>query len=172
MATDEKVSIIVTSTDGSGTVKQKSFTYISPDATNAQLKTFAQAANALTDNVYNGSKKVTQVDLASATDKQTPTFTLAKTTDTKANLLASVHSLNNQILLYPINYSYNGDGVISSFCDNSILTAGSDTNGVFIAAPVPVSQLQSEITQDITITFTAAETNNFKAASATFTITV
>ena len=86
MATDDKVSVILTSTNTSGAVKQKSFTYISPDATNSELKAFAQAANALTENTYNGSKKVTQVNLDTATDKLTPTISLSKTSCSLSDL--------------------------------------------------------------------------------------
>lgn len=172
MATDDKVSVIVTSTDTSGAVKQKSFTYISPEATNSELKAFAQAANALTENTYNGSKKVTQVDLDTATGKQTPTFTLDKTTDTKANVCAG----QNGFVCYTITYTYDGDGQIFVYTDENAGSLGvaqyRPMNQLNICSIFSPAQTASGITQNAVITFRTTETDTYKAAEATFTITV
>ena len=175
MATDDKVSVILTSTNTSGAVKQKSFTYISPDATNGQLKAFAQAANSLTENTYNGSKKVTQVNLDTADpgqQKQETTITLSKTSCTIAELKNSgdTGSVFAQI-------TTNSDGALfvkqSAFTNSQsvasvIYTTSNGTYVMFFSVADHTGQVQ---TVPQTVTIYQAESNTYKAASVDFTIT-
>ena len=48
--------------------------YISPNATNNEIKTFAQMLNGITNNVYDNTDKVTTVNCDTEDDKQTPTI--------------------------------------------------------------------------------------------------
>ena len=171
MATDDKVSVILTSTDANGTAKQKSFTYISPNATNGQLKAFAQAANALTENTYNGSKKVTQVDLDNAaSDKQTATITLTTASVSLADYKTALQSQD----VYEIPFTYDGDATPYAFTSGDARISCSVFNNsgnstVHVTTP---AQWINLIDQNTTITIRADETNTYKAAEATFTITV
>lgn len=178
MATDDKVSIIVTSTDTNGTVKQKSYTYISPDATNGQLKTFAQAANSLTKNTYNGSRKVTQVNLDTADPgggKQDTTLTLDKTSCTLAEITAASDYMN----AFTVTITTNSDGdfyikqPLSNYLDGMpftrIFTNGTSTQ--LVISKYINSTGPQNITAPQTITIYQAESATYKAASVDFTIT-
>lgn len=176
MATDDKVSVIVTSTDGSGTVKQKSFTYISPDATNAQLKTFAQAATALTNNRYDGSKKVTQVDLASATDKQTPTFSLTYTNGgSTVDLLNNPWNINVRATAAVLTYDGDGEvylSIVQAPGTNSLTQYCAINQSEFNANHEAYigAVFDSANTNTYTLKILIPETNTFKGVSAEVTI--
>lgn len=175
MATDDKVSVILTSTNTSGAVKQKSFTYISPEATNGQLKAFAQAANALTENTYNGSKKVTQVNLDTADPgggKQTPTLTLSENSCAFSDLKFS----NEASVQFTI--TTDSDGAIyvkpSQTSNKPVLigiAADLNTAGTFYASLYKAQSGSIVLSEPQTITIGVAESNTYKAVEVTFTVT-
>lgn len=174
MATDDKVSVILTSTNSSGTVKQKSFTYISPEATNGQLKTFAQAANALTKNTYNGSKKVTQVDLDTADPgggKQTPTLSLEQSSCSVSDISAKIGMGD----VWTTVITTDSDGAFYVKLDSSIMYTNAAYVSVYQAAGQTtrfgIRAIQGALPGAQTIIIGQAETDNFKAAEVTFTIT-
>lgn len=171
MATDDKVSVILTSTDTSGAVKQKSYTYISPEATNGQLKTFAQAANALTKNTYNGSKKVTQVNLDTADpgqQKQDTTLTLSRTSCT----IADISSATGGLLLVVI--TTDSDGALYVKFDSSLALGNAACVSVFTENGnlyFAIRNIQGALPVAQTLIIGQAESDTYKAAEVTFTIT-
>lgn len=56
-------SIIIETLDANGKKYQKAYPNVNPNATNAQLKSFAMTVTNLTDNVYTGGTRVIKVDL-------------------------------------------------------------------------------------------------------------
>lgn len=55
-----KVSIQITQNDATDKKITDKISYVNPEATNEQLKEFAQALVALTENSYTGTTKITE----------------------------------------------------------------------------------------------------------------
>ena len=64
-----KTSIIIKSVDQENKATSRSITDVSKEATNYQLKAFAQALNATSTNTYTGSSRVQTTDLDDAEEK-------------------------------------------------------------------------------------------------------
>ena len=158
--TEQKLILYATTPDN--LVTTKTIEGINPDATNGQLKAFAQAANALTENTYNGSKKVTQVDLDSASqDKQTPTLTLSPNTLSLANIQASRRN---------VTVSYDGDGQYG-FIFNTIQREVNITNVYENGSMEFFISATNGVTSGFEVKVITTETNTYTAAEATLTIT-
>lgn len=75
-----ETSLIVNSTTQTNTKKQRSFTSVNPEASNADLQTFAQKVVAMTNNSYSGATRVNKIDVTepdpSPSSKTEPTLTL------------------------------------------------------------------------------------------------
>lgn len=171
-ATSEKVSIILTSTNPSGTVKQKSFTDISPDASNAELLAFSRAVNQLTDSVYGRTDKVTKIHVDSdpSGGKQTATITLNSSSVSLAALKTALKSSNR---LQSVGFAYDGDAQPYAVSYHDFLgcglckgSAGNFSFNLFSGSDGFVDQIAAG-----TVTIRADETDNFKAAEAVFTVT-
>lgn len=173
--TEEKVSLIITSTAPGGTVKQKSFTDISPEASYEQLLAFSRAVNNLTDNTYGRTDKVTKVnvDNSSGGGKQTPTFTVSPSTISLADFTTNY--------LRTLTLSYDGDAtrfwvnISGTGTQAGLLTAQGvwNNNGTLMSvlrASDPGPDFNP--TADLVVTYRTEETDNFKAAQATCTITI
>lgn len=169
------VSVILNSTNTDGEVKQKSFTDINPNATNAQLKAFTQGMNSLTNNTYNSTYKVERTNVDTATDKTTATITLATESMTLAALKTALKSTNR--ISDISNVSYNGDGLLYAFVSSDtvgFLGVGSavGSSGTFAFRLFSASDtFIDQIVAPITIKIRADETVNYTAAEATFTVT-
>ena len=175
-----KTSAIITSTDPTtGKTLQKTLTDINPDASNAQIATFGGMLNAITGNGYVNTFRVDKVncDLESGggDTRPTPTLTLSESTTTLADLKSAVTS---GVYAKIISLTYSGDApVIATSFNPSVYfgavvapdTSQSDNTHNFIM--FGSSNLSATVTTGFTITITAPETDNYKAASATFTVT-
>jgi len=168
-----KTDIKLYSTEPSGKATTATISDVNPEATNAQLKTLGQMLNSFTRNRYDKTNRINtiQCDTEEGGGKLTPTFTLEKTTDTKANVCKSV----NGFVSYHFGYTYDGDGQIFIHNDDTTGDLGfllyQQGHMIYICACNSPTHAADSITQDATITLYATETDNYKAAEATFTIT-
>lgn len=161
-----EVSAILYSTkDGKKTAR--SITNISPTATNLQIKTFAQAANALTTRAYNETVRIDKIVCDTDPDpsptptvKPSPTLTLETTTATKADIVSAMATDEG---LYESAITYNGDGILSVATSYADIVATVDEDFLYIAF------IGEGATG--TVTLYASEGETYAAASVTFTIT-
>lgn len=108
----DKVDVKFKSIDQSGTTSTTTISYINPEATNSEMKGFAQRLNALTTNTYKESDKVETTNLDNAPDSKeliTPTFTLDKTSVSYSSLKTGYVSLLCTSGVTQL--TYNGDGI-------------------------------------------------------------
>ena len=168
--------IILTSTNPGGQTLQKTLTDINPDATNAQLKTFGQKLNALTNNTYGKTDRIIKYncDTEEGGGSQTPTLTVP-TSVSKADFEAA--ALGQAGTCYSFNITYDGDATPFAFTSDKYACAGaaefSSGNAWTIRLALP-KNLHGDIaypTYPFTVTVRADATDNFKAAEATFTVT-
>lgn len=143
----------------------RSITNIAPTATNTQIKTFAQAANALTNRTYVETVKIEKVVCDTEPDptpstKPTPTLTLESSSATKAEITAAMAGSEG---LYENSITYNGDGVLSVATSSSDIVATVDEDFLYVA-------FIGEGTTG-TVTLYASEGTQYAATSVTFTIT-
>lgn len=110
-------SLILTSTAaGTGKKLQKTITDVNPEATSAQLKTFAQKINALTTNSYVQTDCIdkcnvdteTALDSSTIDTRQTPALSLATVPS-----LAEINSDTTTSHLHGIRYD--GDGLVYAY---------------------------------------------------------
>lgn len=69
-------NIIIETTSASGKKLQKAITNVNPNATNYELKVFAQKLNSLTSNTYVGTTRIDRVDISDARSPRDPHFTI------------------------------------------------------------------------------------------------
>ena len=151
----------------------RTINYVNPNASSAEMKAFVQQCLELTTNVYSKSDRVDETNLDTAVDKPVATITLATSTATVSELKTKFATGANQ------NYAftYNGDGTVYCYLKNQ---ASNNALLAKIYATTNVLSLQSksttfdgentEIMAQEVVLF-APETANYKAATATFTIT-
>ena len=155
-------SIVVTSTDTNNKTITKTITNVNPDADNDKLATWGQMLTALTDNTYTKTDRVDKANCDTAPSKQTATLTLSPTSVTAATM--------NQGSTQNITYTYNGDASTIQFGTPNTGIAysiQSKNNNTF--AIKQVDQSMTVTAGELIISF--PETDNYKAVSATFTIT-
>lgn len=151
----------------------RTINYVNPEASAAEMKAFVQQCLELTTNVYSKSDRVDETNLDTAVDKPAATIGLAISSATVSELKTQFAQGSNK------NYSftYNGDGTVYCYLKNQ---AANNALIAKIYATNNVLSLQSKTTTfdgettDIPaqeIILFAAETTNYKAATATFTIT-
>lgn len=160
-----KTSAIVTYTDNAGKTCQKALSDINPDASNAEIKTFAEKLIGLTDNTYVTTDRVDKVNCDTEADtRQTPTLTISPNS-------APVSTANNFDSSDEIIVTYDGDGelYIANFSDypgdkqffmlynKRLYVRGAGTSGQ---------------TNPCVVTIAATGTKNYKPATTTFTVTV
>ena len=175
---DQKV--IITSTNTNGQTFQKTLTDINPDAGNTELKTFAQMLYAMTDNTYGKTDRVIKINCDTESGgggKQTPTLTLSNTSCTVSQLKDSGVAAGDQYLAGAI-ITTNSDGALFVKQANlpafqavatSIITRPDDVK-VFSAYSVKDTNGQTQAVPQ-TVTIYQAESDTYKAAEVTFTIT-
>ena len=130
--------------------------YISPNATNNEIKTFAQMLNGITNNVYDNTDKVTTVNCDTEDDKTTPTINTSMTIPSGAknsDLEISANYTGNTKV-----YTYNNTR-IKFYFDQS-------TNKYNVFVPNDISA------RNYTIDLYAPESTLYNAMETTVTITV
>ena len=170
-----KTDMKLTTTDTMGNTNTATITYVNPNATSSQLVTLGRMLTSLTSSAYNKTDRINTIncDTEEGGQKTQATITLAKTTDTKTNVLGSTYSLDNQMLSYPIDITYNGDGrLFFGSSSNYIGALRGEQNKIILCSSATVGAISNLITEDVTITVRAEETDNYTAAEATFTVTV
>ena len=170
-------NIVITSTSPQGKVLQKTLTDINPDATNAQLATFGTMLNALTDNQYGRTVKITKVhcdaEAGGGDTRAVPTWELWD--DGKTEIITEMSVKLNSEQWFRVKY--NGDATDDQF---SFKFEGA---GVRVGRPEPrnaenFTTLAVNVTNnnlvgtDIEFEFTVPETANYKGATATLTVHV
>ena len=160
-----KVSIQIESTDTLGNKKQKQLTDINPEATSQQIKSFAQNLILLTNQTYNATNRIEKINVDTESGKATPTLTLDPTT-----LPAS--SINSGS---GVEISYSGDAELKDFFVTFSIPETNILAGVVTFNNVPNLWLKKGVSdiavKPCTLTLHTPETNNYKAASVTFTVT-
>ena len=170
MATEQ---IKVTSTSPNASTSTKTITYTNPEATNEQLKQLGQKLNAFTDNTYGKTDRVITIncDTESGDDgKQTPTLSLAQSSCSVADISAKIGSDWSTII------TTDSDGAFYVKFDSSLVAY---TNAAWVSVcqnsgqPVVFSirAIQNALPGAQTIIIGQAETDTYKAAEVTFTIT-
>lgn len=167
-----KTSAIITYTDANGKAMQKTLTDINPEATNTEIKTFAQKMVGMTDNVYVQTDRVDKVncDSEAGGGRQTPTLTVA---DTNWNYQRNDGNGTNSSA-----FTYSGDGTL--YITQPVCTSNSNYSG--FSCHTYFNTEQGKIYADAapavpagsTFSFQlgATETDNFKAPEpVTITIT-
>ena len=156
-------SILINANRDGKTVK-KTVTNINPDKSNADLKTFAQMVNNLSNDTFAGGNRINVQSLDEedysppaepVTEKLTPTFA------------AQGNWVFNDIFAYRI-INYNGDGTIYLQSDNgsgSVSWNGSAWQLEFINTVSDGSTVDSAAQLTFTINLYATEGSNYKAAT-------
>ena len=171
-----KTSAIITYTDANGKAMQKTLTDINPEATNTEIKTFAQKMVGMTDNVYVQTDRVDKINCdteASPVDtRPTPTLTVSN-----ANFSCALNSIANTSL------SYSGDGTIIFY--DFVRVNVSNTSAACMVGHTPLSNNDPQVYvmpdkgfgsasgDSYSFKIGATETDNYKAPtpiSCTFTI--
>ena len=164
-----KTSLIVTATDSLGKTKQKTISDINPNATNEQIVALTSAMiNTLTNSTYNGTSRVDKIDCDTETSKIVPTFTLNKTSVT----YPSDFEISAGVAKLTLTVTYNGDagiGVTSSFPYEDYSCEKGSNNQYTVKIRWNDDNFSST---NFTVVLRAAETNTYKAASATLTVNV
>lgn len=166
-----KTSAIVTYTDNDGKTCQKALSDINPEASNAEIKTFAQKLLGLTDNTYVSTDRVDKVncDTTPGDGKLTPNFSLSATS---GNISSSSPNFSAVV-------TYDGDGTIcfGNFTANGepigdkALLCGYRKDGSNNTVRIEFAGNYSSGTYTVDVFFT--ETATYKAtAPVTITITV
>ena len=170
----DRVDVKLKAKDQNNETTTTTISYVNPEASNSDMKQFAQKLNALTRNTYSESDKIetTNLDLAPDSGQQTPIFELSVTSkpldDVKSNYTSAISCAS------VANVTYNGDGIPYAYVTNptasneqymgvAITREGSVWN---LAVFGSVNHLIAKI-----IHVRVDATENYKAAEAIFTIT-
>lgn len=144
------------------------FSAINPNATDAELKSAAQALNTLTENTYAKSEKITTVELDSAVAKLTPTLKVNDAADplTRTTCLAGVSPL--------IDYTGDGELWIAGNNDNTswvtTFRVASATNTLRLYIGVLNEASQAAATAPHQIVIRSDETDTYAAGEFVITI--
>jgi len=167
-----KVNLQIKTTDVNDKNQTTTISYANPNASDQVLKTFAQKIVALSTDMYRETNKIETTNLDTESSKTTATITLSSTSITKAALKTALSSKQP----HTVSFTYSGDGVVYAYAKsndisnftapNVSLSEGTWTLNLFNGvASNPNCYVACEI-----VLF-APETANYKAATATFTIT-
>ena len=154
------------STDTNNYKLQKTFSGVNPEATSAELVETAKGFNRLTDNTYVGTKRIDKLDCDTEdSGKDTPTLTL----DPATLPVSDVGGGNG------MEISYSGDADIKDFFVTFDINDTNIVAGVVTISNIPNLWLKKGSTslevKPCVITLHTPETDNYKAASVTFTVT-
>ena len=176
-----KSSLIVDATDQSGKKLQKTITNINPDVSNTVLASLGSMLVGLSDNTYGNTWRIdkTNCDAEAGGGMATPTLSLSATTAAWSTVKTDAG--DSRAANYGYNaatVTYDGDAAVlyvSVSPVSSNLTAGvfynsNDDKTYLLFRTAENTQTQPTVFP-ITVTVFAPETENYKAATATFTIT-
>ena len=157
-------SLIIDKTTAAMKRNQKSVPNISETASDYACMNFAtHLIEDLSTDTVDGIYRVDKADITNAepvTPKTTGTITLSPATTTKDNIV----NLGQEVTV-----TYNGDGQIEIISNAQYVYSDALSNGKFNII-IPIGK-KDDITTPATITVAAPETDNYTAATATFTIT-
>ena len=162
-----KRSIILNSTSAQGKKLQKSFTDVNPAATGQSLKTFAQKVNALTTATYNSTDMVDKYNLDTETPTNPPTeptLSLTKTSWT----MSTDHNKSTYVIETPITYNGDGNLYIVPYASTADFSAQVIINND--EKILSIGQVKTSGASSTTFTLSATATDNYTAASLTFTV--
>lgn len=188
----DKTSLIIESTDQSGKKLSRSVTDIKPDATNEQLRTFAQRFNALSTNTFEDAIRVQRRSVG--TEKPAPTFQLYDGPPASGQVLNSVpwstvaagmangiFSLNSSAIPYvKKNTTFAGAALYNLINPENPEYNGWSVNLTPIGDDATLDQLVGKVFCDNgvtplgkagTIVFAVDETDDYAAAEFTLTVT-
>lgn len=169
-----KTNVVINSTATGGKALNKSLTDINPNASDSALYTFATELNALTTNSFGVASRVDKKDL----NLPAPTLTL----DSSTTNVSSITSATNHYIYVGITYS--GDGELSvsrppitamppRYAGARIVEVGGVKKLLIVAnnSMGGIAGDNGDAYEPTTVfTVYASETNNFAAASTTFTV--
>ena len=165
----DKTSIIIKSVDSENKATSRSITDVSKTATNQQLKAFAQALNATSENTYQSSSRVQTTDLDSAQTKSQRNMYLAKGDTSLA--VASLNADENEWELFTVKYE--GDGAACFIFPGAV---GVENNicGIFTGnmfTPVAPGEGMSPVTGGVCeVTVRVDENSTYEAGELVVTI--
>ena len=164
-----KRSVLLNSTSAQGKKLQKSFTDVNPEATGQSLKTFAQKVNGLTTATYNSTDMVDKYNLDTETPPNPPTEPTLSLTKTAWTMSQDHDSGLDYQLTIPITYNGDGDLYIAPYEKTGDFSAQVVLNNNSPVIYVSQKNVSGTITA-MTFTLGATATDNYKAASLTFTV--
>lgn len=166
-----KSDLKIKATSPQGKSITTSVTYVNPEATNDQLATLGTMVNALTDNRYDSSTKVTTVEVDVESDKPKPTLQFWKT-DKTAQISEMSKQTSGQIIQDMLSIKYNGDGQIFygfEGINNYMYPILERDNNNFATQVITIAQ-NTPAGTDVVFTIKSAETANYQAAEAQLTV--
>ena len=109
----DKTSLIIKSIDQNNKATSRSVTDVSKTATNQQLKAFAQALNATSDNTYKGSSRVQTTDLDGSSDKPSREIALWKEVGSTYSTVQPAMSNTDKDVWFDVRYNGNDPAYIN-----------------------------------------------------------
>lgn len=166
-----KTSIIIKSVGQDNKATSRSVTDVSKNATDQQLKAFAQALNATSTNTYKGSSRVQTTDLDDAEEKLPRNFVFTDKNEQTVQPYVP-KSWQNEGTDESLSLNYDGDGtpdinIGSQTADvKTYLWGANEQQGYKFA----MGEIYNGNADDFYITVTAAETATYLSESAVITI--
>lgn len=161
---------LIATSNVTGSDVTKTISDINPEAGYRALKTFAQNLNNLTLNTYVKSNLVVTTNIDSEAYKTVPTLAFTYPTATVTAMSSNVTTSNS----YSYIFTYNGDATIDQFYITGDLTSmnlmavieGSDGTFSLVFKRTTSGNISPGV-----ITLHVPETDDYQAATATFTVT-
>lgn len=176
-----KTDVKLYSIDTYGKATTATISDVNPDATSSQLVQMGRLFNNLTQNTYTKTDRINTIncDTEGGGNKQTPTITLTTSSISLAELKTALTGGNH--FKYINGISYNGDGKLYCFISpNSANPSsyvavtcvyGTDNTNKTFSFVSGSDDLVNSITAPFDVIIRADETDNYTAATATFTVT-
>ena len=163
--------LIISTTTPDGLDASKTISNINPEASNEKLAALGQKLTAFTDNAYDRTDRVIKINCdteGGGGAKQTPTLTLSKTSCTTAEISSAAAGL------FLVTITTDSDGALYVKFDSSLALGDAacvsvlteNGNTYFL-----IRHIQDSLPAAQTIIIGQAESETYKAAEVTFTIT-
>lgn len=167
--------LIISTTTPDGLDASKTISNINPEASNEKLAELGQKLNAFTDNTYGKTDRVIKYNCDTESGggaKQTPTLSLEKSSCSVADISAMIGNGD----VWGTTITTNSDGAFYVKPDSSLEYTNAAYVTVFHAPAMSATRfgiraIQGALPVAQTITIGVAESNTYKAAEVTFTIT-
>ena len=171
----DKTSLIIKSVDQNNKATSRSVTEVSKTATAQQLKAFAQALNATSDNTYQSSSRVQTTDLDNA---QPETPKLPRNLHLELDHATIAASLSNSNKDNIIDVMFDGGGNATFIIDNNpdftfgtYIITGTDTPLAFTPIGCGTGGMDNPFMANGHVTISVAENETHAAESLIVTIT-